>query len=159
MHRRVASCCSLFNTLSYGSTAGRFGITRAHLEEDAGKNVHGGADSLSGSSHTLVDYNRAGGQGQAQARPDGVVSWLVDMASCDLTSSYKVYTAKLVQEGLPGHATGSIAPIYMPVSGVHQAPSKRRLARNLPAITRVQCKHDFHQTWPNPQALWSLRYL
>lgn len=41
----------------------RFGITRAHLEEDAGKNVHGGADSLSGSSHTLVDYNRAGGAG------------------------------------------------------------------------------------------------
>jgi hypothetical protein len=39
----------------------RFGITRAHLEEDAGKNVHGGADSLSGSSHTLVDYNSAGG--------------------------------------------------------------------------------------------------
>eukprot|EP00879_Flechtneria_rotunda_P008332 GHRR01008727.1.p1 GENE.GHRR01008727.1~~GHRR01008727.1.p1 ORF type:complete len:507 (+),score=170.60 GHRR01008727.1:991-2511(+) len=38
----------------------RFGITRAHLEEDAGKNVHGGADSLTGSSHTLVDFNRAG---------------------------------------------------------------------------------------------------
>jgi aspartyl-tRNA(Asn)/glutamyl-tRNA(Gln) amidotransferase subunit B len=38
----------------------KFGITRAHLEEDAGKNVHGGADSLSKSSHTLVDFNRAG---------------------------------------------------------------------------------------------------
>ena len=38
----------------------RFGVTRAHLEEDAGKNVHGGADALSGSSHTLVDFNRAG---------------------------------------------------------------------------------------------------
>lgn len=37
-----------------------FGITRAHLEEDAGKSVHGGADSLAGSSHTLVDFNRAG---------------------------------------------------------------------------------------------------
>lgn len=46
----------------------RFGITRAHLEEDAGKNVHGGADSLSGSSHTLVDYNRAGGQEALTAR-------------------------------------------------------------------------------------------
>jgi hypothetical protein len=41
--------------------AKRFGITRAHLEEDAGKSVHGGADSLAGSSHTLVDFNRAGG--------------------------------------------------------------------------------------------------
>ncbi|KAI8466141.1 MAG: GatB/GatE catalytic domain-containing protein [Monoraphidium minutum] len=38
----------------------RFGVTRAHLEEDAGKSVHGGADSLAGSSHTLVDFNRAG---------------------------------------------------------------------------------------------------
>ncbi|GBF88804.1 glutamyl-tRNA(Gln) amidotransferase [Raphidocelis subcapitata] len=38
----------------------RFGVTRAHLEEDAGKSVHGGADGLAGSSHTLVDFNRAG---------------------------------------------------------------------------------------------------
>ena len=38
----------------------RVGITRAHLEEDAGKIVHGGADSLSGSKHSNADYNRAG---------------------------------------------------------------------------------------------------
>jgi aspartyl-tRNA(Asn)/glutamyl-tRNA(Gln) amidotransferase subunit B len=38
----------------------RFGVTRAHLEEDAGKSVHGGSSALSGSSHTLVDFNRAG---------------------------------------------------------------------------------------------------
>ena len=38
----------------------RIGITRAHLEEDAGKLVHGGAASLSGSEYSLVDYNRAG---------------------------------------------------------------------------------------------------
>jgi aspartyl-tRNA(Asn)/glutamyl-tRNA(Gln) amidotransferase subunit B len=30
------------------------------LEEDAGKSVHGGADSLARSSNTLVDFNRAG---------------------------------------------------------------------------------------------------
>lgn len=35
-------------------------ITRAHLEEDAGKLVHAGADSLSGSNYSLVDYNRGG---------------------------------------------------------------------------------------------------
>ncbi|KAK9809419.1 hypothetical protein WJX73_004700 [Symbiochloris irregularis] len=35
-------------------------IERAHLEEDAGKLVHGGSDQLSGSTHSLVDYNRAG---------------------------------------------------------------------------------------------------
>lgn len=36
------------------------GITRAHLEEDAGKLVHQGAASLAGSTHSLADYNRAG---------------------------------------------------------------------------------------------------
>lgn len=35
-------------------------ITRAHLEEDAGKLVHAGADRLAGSTHSLVDLNRAG---------------------------------------------------------------------------------------------------
>jgi len=38
----------------------RIGITRMHMEEDAGKLVHAGSDRLSGSSHSLVDYNRAG---------------------------------------------------------------------------------------------------
>lgn len=38
----------------------RIGITRAHLEEDAGKLVHAGANGLAGSSYSLVDLNRAG---------------------------------------------------------------------------------------------------
>jgi len=38
----------------------RIGITRAHLEEDAGKLVHAGATGLAGSSYSLVDLNRAG---------------------------------------------------------------------------------------------------
>lgn len=38
----------------------RIGITRLHMEEDAGKLVHGGSDRLAGSSYSLVDYNRAG---------------------------------------------------------------------------------------------------
>ncbi|MDD3150450.1 MAG: Asp-tRNA(Asn)/Glu-tRNA(Gln) amidotransferase subunit GatB [Candidatus Gastranaerophilales bacterium] len=36
------------------------GITRAHLEEDAGKLVHAGADGLAGSTYSKVDLNRAG---------------------------------------------------------------------------------------------------
>ena len=36
------------------------GITRLHLEEDAGKLVHAGSDRLAGSAYSLVDYNRAG---------------------------------------------------------------------------------------------------
>ena len=38
----------------------KIGITRAHLEEDAGKLVHAGADGLAGSLYSLVDLNRAG---------------------------------------------------------------------------------------------------
>lgn len=38
----------------------KIGITRAHLEEDAGKLVHSGADGLAGSNYSLVDLNRAG---------------------------------------------------------------------------------------------------
>ena len=38
----------------------KVGITRAHLEEDAGKLVHAGAAGLYGSSYSLVDLNRAG---------------------------------------------------------------------------------------------------
>ncbi|YAF98204.1 MAG: Asp-tRNA(Asn)/Glu-tRNA(Gln) amidotransferase subunit GatB [Nodularia sp. CChRGM 3473] len=38
----------------------RIGITRLHMEEDAGKLVHAGSDRLSGSAYSLVDYNRAG---------------------------------------------------------------------------------------------------
>ncbi len=38
----------------------RIGITRLHMEEDAGKLVHVGSDRLAGSTCSLVDYNRAG---------------------------------------------------------------------------------------------------
>jgi aspartyl-tRNA(Asn)/glutamyl-tRNA(Gln) amidotransferase subunit B len=38
----------------------KIGVTRLHMEEDAGKLVHGGSDRLAGSSYSLVDYNRAG---------------------------------------------------------------------------------------------------
>jgi len=38
----------------------RIGITRAHLEEDAGKLVHSGSAGIGGSNYSLVDLNRAG---------------------------------------------------------------------------------------------------
>ncbi|MGF1602723.1 MAG: Asp-tRNA(Asn)/Glu-tRNA(Gln) amidotransferase subunit GatB [Thermosynechococcaceae cyanobacterium] len=41
-------------------TRKKIGITRLHMEEDAGKLVHGGSDRLSGSTHSLVDFNRTG---------------------------------------------------------------------------------------------------
>ena len=41
-------------------TQKRIGITRIHMEEDAGKLVHQGADSIKGATHSLVDLNRAG---------------------------------------------------------------------------------------------------
>lgn len=38
----------------------RIGITRIHMEEDAGKLVHQGAESIAGATHSHVDLNRAG---------------------------------------------------------------------------------------------------
>lgn len=35
-------------------------LNRIHMEEDAGKLVHAGAAGMSGSTHSLADYNRAG---------------------------------------------------------------------------------------------------
>lgn len=35
-------------------------LNRIHMEEDAGKLVHAGADRMAGSTHSFVDYNRAG---------------------------------------------------------------------------------------------------
>lgn len=37
----------------------RIGITRIHIEEDAGKLLHQGSDTITGSSHSIVDLNRA----------------------------------------------------------------------------------------------------
>ncbi len=41
-------------------TTKKIGITRLHMEEDAGKLVHAGSDRLSGSAYSLVDFNRTG---------------------------------------------------------------------------------------------------
>lgn len=46
--------------ITVGDQTRRIGITRAHMEEDAGKLVHQGAAGLAGSTHSLVDLNRAG---------------------------------------------------------------------------------------------------
>lgn len=42
-----------------GDEIKRVGITRVHLEEEAGKSLHSG-DNILGSEHSLLDYNRSG---------------------------------------------------------------------------------------------------
>lgn len=43
-----------------GDQTRRIRLNRIHMEEDAGKLVHAGAERMSGSRYSLVDYNRAG---------------------------------------------------------------------------------------------------
>jgi len=50
----------LFNKKTKEIKRKKIGITRLHMEEDAGKLVHAGSDRLSGSTHSLVDFNRTG---------------------------------------------------------------------------------------------------
>ena len=45
--------------IEVGGQTKRIGITRVHMEEDAGKLVHGGG-SIATSDYALVDYNRTG---------------------------------------------------------------------------------------------------
>ena len=49
-------------TRTEGGYTAHVGITRIHMEEDAGKMVHvgGGEGRIAGATHSLVDYNRAG---------------------------------------------------------------------------------------------------
>lgn len=49
-------------TLTEDGYRAHVGITRIHMEEDAGKMVHvgGGEGRIAGATHSLVDYNRAG---------------------------------------------------------------------------------------------------
>lgn len=47
-------------TVTVNGEQKKIGITRIHMEEDAGKLVHQGADGIAGSTHSLVDLNRAG---------------------------------------------------------------------------------------------------
>ncbi|MFC1496143.1 Asp-tRNA(Asn)/Glu-tRNA(Gln) amidotransferase subunit GatB [Candidatus Margulisiibacteriota bacterium] len=46
--------------IEVGGKKNKIGITRVHLEEDAGKLVHQGAERIMGSDYSLVDYNRGG---------------------------------------------------------------------------------------------------
>ena len=50
----------IYDKKSGTSDRRKIGVTRLHMEEDAGKLVHGGSDSMAGSTYSLVDYNRAG---------------------------------------------------------------------------------------------------
>lgn len=58
---KVGESCGNVTRTEDGYVA-HVGITRIHMEEDAGKMVHigGGEGRIAGATHSLVDYNRAG---------------------------------------------------------------------------------------------------
>jgi aspartyl-tRNA(Asn)/glutamyl-tRNA(Gln) amidotransferase subunit B len=45
--------------VAVGDVVKKIGVTRIHMEEDAGKLLHQGADAIAGSTHSHVDLNRA----------------------------------------------------------------------------------------------------
>lgn len=52
-------CKDGYITITVGGEEHRIGINRIHLEEEAGKSLHSG-DTILGSEHSLIDYNRCG---------------------------------------------------------------------------------------------------
>ncbi len=52
-------CLNGFLDIEVDSIVKRIGITRIHIEEDAGKLLHQGALGIAGSTYSLVDLNRA----------------------------------------------------------------------------------------------------
>ena len=58
---KPGEACENVTVTDSGYTA-HVGITRIHMEEDAGKMIHIGGDEgrIAGATHSLVDYNRAG---------------------------------------------------------------------------------------------------
>ena len=71
----------------------RIGITRAHLEEDAGKLVHAGSAGIAGSSYSLVDLNRAG-------TPLLEIVSEPDMRSSDEARAYMEELTETLKKGL-----------------------------------------------------------
>ncbi|NBV83775.1 Asp-tRNA(Asn)/Glu-tRNA(Gln) amidotransferase subunit GatB [bacterium] len=52
-------CLNGFLDIVVDGVTKRIGITRIHMEEDAGKLVHQGSDTIAGATHSHVDLNRA----------------------------------------------------------------------------------------------------
>ncbi|MFC1753728.1 Asp-tRNA(Asn)/Glu-tRNA(Gln) amidotransferase subunit GatB [Thermoproteota archaeon] len=52
-------CTNGFLDIEVNGIKKRIGITRIHIEEDAGKLLHQGAESIKGADYSLVDLNRA----------------------------------------------------------------------------------------------------
>ncbi len=93
----------------------RIGITRIHLEEDAGKLVHVGADRIMGSDESLTDYNRTGTPlmeivSEPDIRtPQEASAFMTKLAN--LLQYIEVCDAKLEEGSLRCDANISIRPI------------------------------------------------
>ena len=55
----LPTCLSGFVEIKLDGQAKKIRVQRAHMEEDAGKLVHQGAEGIAGSTHSFVDLNRS----------------------------------------------------------------------------------------------------
>jgi len=93
----------------------KIGITRVHLEEDAGKLVHVGAERIMGAEESLVDYNRTGTPlMEIVSEPDirsAKEAAVYTQRLAELLRSLMVCDAKMEEGSLRCDANISIRPI------------------------------------------------
>lgn len=124
----------------------RIGITRIHMEEDAGKLLHQGADGIAGSTHSLVDLNRAG-------TPLIEIVSEPDMRSASEAKAYMVALREIVQHmgvcdgnmdqgSMRADANVSIRPVGQKEFGTRAEVKNLNSFRSLERAINVEVKRQ-----------------
>lgn len=124
----------------------RVGITRIHMEEDAGKLVHQGADGIAGSTHSFVDLNRAGtplieivsepdirSAAQAKAYVEALREIVQHMGVCD---------GNMEEGNLRADANVSIRPVGSKTFGTRTEIKNLNSFRSIERAIKVEVKRQ-----------------